>query len=269
MFSSIKKRYDKKRDHKIRKKICERRGSMVVEAAIFLPIFIIGIMTLGYLVKFNAVQENVFHSFADETGKLAAEASVNPDMFSYKSDVVNRVNEENKKAVKDAKIKNYLYRIPYMDQTDIIAASVDYDIDIRLPAKFIDAVPASDTIVCRAFVGDQQSIAPMPFSEMEKSVNSDMVWIFPKSGTKYHGENCSFIKSFPKELLLSSQVRNKYSACKTCKPSSLRDGNLVYCFKTGDVYHSGECATVEKYVTSIAKEEATNRGYSPCSRCGG
>lgn len=242
---------------------------MVVEAAIFLPIFIIGIMTLGYLVKYIAVQENVFHSFADETSKLAAEAPINPNFISYKSRVANRVNDENKGVIKDAKVKNYLYRIPHFKQTDIIAASVDYDINIGLPAKFIDSVPASDTIICRAFVGDQQPTSPMSFSEMEKSVDSEEVWVFPKAGSKYHAELCSYIEVHPRERLLTSQIRNVYSPCKSCKPSNLRDGNLVYCFITGNVYHKGECSTVTKYVTAIQKEDALNRGYTACSRCGG
>lgn len=242
---------------------------MVVEAAIFLPIFIIGMMTLGYLVKFNAAQENVFHSFADETGKLAAEATINPDFLTYKSRVVNRVNEENNNVIKDAKVKNFLYRVPYINQTDIIAASIDYDIDIKLPARFIKSVPASDTIVTRAFVGHEQSSSPMPFSEMEKSVDSETVWVFPKSGTRYHDEFCTYIKNDPREQILSSQIRGVFSPCKTCKPSKLRDGHLVYCFITSDIYHKGECSTVTKYVTAIEKTEATNRGYLPCSRCGG
>lgn len=263
-------------------RLMNKRGSMVVEAAIFLPIFIIGMITLGYLVKFNAVQENVFHSFADETGKLAAEASIKPYALNYKSRVINRVNDENNNGnnhiIKDVNVTNHWYRIPYnipsqtdlVDvQTDIIAASIDYDISIGLPVRFINSIPASDTIVCRAFVGDQQTSSPMPFSDMEKDEDSELVWVFPKYGTKYHDENCSVIKNDPREQLLSSQIRNVYSPCKTCKPSDLRDGNLVYCFITGDVYHKGECSTVTKYVTSIQKDDAINRGYGACSKCGG
>lgn len=245
------------------------RGSLVVEAAIFLPIFIIGMMTLGYLVKFNAVQENVFHSFSDETGKVAAQASISPYPAFYKGDVLNRVNLENGSEIKNTKVRNFLYRIPVPGNDNIIASSIDYDIDIGLPVKFISEIPASETIVARAFVGKDQGRDPMPFSEMEKSVDSETVWVFPKSGTKYHGEKCSYIKNDPRERLLTSHIRKIYSPCKACKPSGLSNGNLVYCFETGNVFHKGECATVTKYVTSIEKKEATNRGYSACVRCGG
>lgn len=258
MFSSIKE------------KITNEKGSLVVEAAIFLPIFIIGMMTLGYLVKFNAIQENVFHSFADETGKVAAEASLNPTApLFYENDVEGRINEENDEDILDTDVNSFRYRIPTLVNDNIISASIDYEIDIGLPAKFIDSIPVSDSIVCRAFVGDVHKIAPMPFTEMEKSVNSDTVWVFPMAGTKYHGEQCSYIKNDPKERLLTREIKNQYSPCKTCNPTDLGYGNLVYCFSTGHVYHKGECPTVTKYVTSMVKKEAESRGYSPCTRCGG
>ncbi len=254
----------------IKKVLVNKKGSLVVEAAIFLPIFIIGMMTLGYLVKFNAVQENVFHAFADETGRVAAEASLNiaAPVF-YENDVESRIQDENGNGIKNTDIKSFRYRVPTLTNDNIVAASINYDIDIKLPAKFVDSIPVSDSVVCRAFVGDVQKTAPMPFSEMEKSVNSDTVWVFPMAGSRYHGELCSYIKNDPKERMLSRVIRNEYSPCKTCHPTDLSDGNLVYCFSTGKVYHKGECPTVTKYVTSLVKKEATNRGYSACSRCGG
>ena len=254
----------------IKNKLSDKKGSLVVEAAIFLPIFIIGMMTLGYLVKYNAVSENVFHSFADETGKIAAEASLNVTApIFYENEVKDRVKKENGNILIKPDINHFYYKIPTTVSDNIISSSIDYDIDIGLPAKFIGSIPASDSIICRAFVGDEQSLNPMDFSEMEKSANSQTVWIFPKLGTRYHGENCSYIKIDPKERILSKTIKTKYNPCKACKPSNLRYGNLVYCFNTGNVYHKGECATVTKYVTSIEKEEASSRGYSACARCGG
>ena len=245
-----------------------RKGSLTVEAAIFLPLFIIGMMTLGYLVKFNAVQENVFHSFADETGSVAAHASISPPTF-YKNNVLSRVADENGSQIKNTKISNFRYRTSILNNNELIAASIDYEIDVGLPSRFIKSIPASDTIICRAFVGQDQPVAPMPFSEMENSLQSETVWVFPMSGVRYHGENCSYIANEPKERLLSPLIKSSYSPCKLCKPSDLRYGNLVYCFSTGSVYHKGECVTIVKYVTAMEKEEAENRGYLACSRCGG
>ena len=51
-------------------------GSIAIETAIFLPLFIIGILTLGYLLKFCMVSEGVQHALSDESHRIMAEAVV-------------------------------------------------------------------------------------------------------------------------------------------------------------------------------------------------
>ena len=51
-----------------------KRGYITLEAAVFLPIFILGILTLGYLIKVYSTAENITFSMIDETGHLAAQA---------------------------------------------------------------------------------------------------------------------------------------------------------------------------------------------------
>jgi len=248
----------------------ERKGSLAVEAAIFLPIFIIGMLTIGYLVKFCAVQENVYHSFTDETGKVAAEAELyDIAPVFYENDLKKRINEENGTEIRDFDLSNFRYRIPTLGYDNIILATLDYDVDIRLPLRFIEKIPVSDSIVTRAFVGNEQNVEPMPFDEMEEELDSDTVWVFPISGSRYHMENCNYIVNEPKERMLTAALKNQYSPCKLCDPEDLSYGNLVYCFSTGSVYHKGACATVTKYVTAMEKKEAIDRGYTPCLRCGG
>ena len=72
-----------------------KRGSFTLEAAIFLPIFILSVLTIAYLIKLIAVQENAFHALADETEKVAAEAALMPYPLFFKGDVEKRIREEN------------------------------------------------------------------------------------------------------------------------------------------------------------------------------
>jgi hypothetical protein len=110
----------------------------------------------------------------------------------------------------------------------------------------------------------------MTFEEMEEDDDSHLVWIFPRAGEKYHGEDCSYIKNEPREELLSGTVRRSYSPCALCKPGELGDGSLVYVFpKAGGAYHRGECYVVERYVISMSEDDAKGKGYSACSKCGG
>jgi hypothetical protein len=247
-----------------------------VETAIFLPLFVVGILTLGYLIKMTAIGENVFHSVADETRLLAAEASVPVLSPTYKKDLTERIGEENGDDLRDIEVSPILYRVPYYGvysgkvYTDLIGVSVSYKVNLKLPAIFMDSVGASNTVLCRAFVGRDNAAESMPFSEMEREGDGDTVWVFPRAGERYHGSNCSYIKNEPKETMLNASVRSRYNPCELCKPGKVSDGNLVYCFPgTGQAYHLGSCFLVERYVISMAEDDAKKEGYTVCAKCGG
>ncbi|MDR2770490.1 MAG: hypothetical protein LBB57_00470, partial [Clostridiales Family XIII bacterium] len=170
-----------------------RRGSFTLEAAIFLPIFIIAVLTIAYLIKLIAVQENAFHALADETEKAAAEAALTPYPLFFKGDVEKRIEEENGSELENLRVARFDYRYGLGEYTEQIRVTIDYDIGVKLPAALIGAIPVSDTILCRAFVGANNADNPMSNEELEEEKNSRTVWIFPRSGTKYHGETCSYV----------------------------------------------------------------------------
>lgn len=245
-----------------------QKGFLAVEAAIFLPIFIIGVLTFAYLIKFMAVQERVFHAMTDEARVLCAEAGSNPltaPLFELK--LKDRIYDENRKYVSDLELAQFGYRYPVHGMTDMISMDLNYHVKIKLPIPFYEALPVSDSLICRGFVGTQEQMDPLPFCEMEQEKESNLVWIFPRAGGRYHDESCIHITSEPRQMTMSAQIRRKYSPCSICGSKCLSDGSLVYCFRTGDSYHAGSCPIVDKYVISIEKEEAVKKGYTACSKC--
>jgi Flp pilus assembly protein TadG len=252
-----------------------RRGSLAVETAIFLPLFIIGALTLGWLIKYAAVSENVFHALADETRRYASSMALSYVPAGYKSAVRARVMDENEGDVTAAKVSPALFNVPYASAssgrtyTHLIGASVTYTASLGIPHIFAEGLKGSETILCRAFVGSETSGDRMSFDEMEEDNDSHIVWVFPRAGERYHAENCSYIKNEPQERLLTGSVRGSYKACRLCKPGVARDGTLVYVFRTGGVYHLGNCYIVERYVISMSEDDAREKGYTKCSKCGG
>ena len=255
--------------------IFSKRGSLAVETAIFVPLLLIGLLTLGYIIKLVSIEEKVFHSFADESHRVAAKWARIP---MYSGDVEARIEDENNGFVKNPKMKT----IPLLPAvsinidgnfkvySSIIAASLVYEADIPLLPIFKDSVTMSDTIVCRAWTGTNNKGDPMPFSEMEEDTDSDKVWIFPRAGAKYHDEDCGYIKNNYRETLLSPKVKSSYDPCELCKPNNAQNGTLVYCFPTsGEAYHLGSCYVVDRYVTPMSSESAKENNYTACSRCGG
>lgn len=247
-----------------------KKGSITVEAAIFLPIFIVGVLTFAYLIKFLSVQETVFHSFTDEARVIGAEALINPlsaPLFEPK--LKDRIYDENEDQVSNASVDHFLYLFPSHGMTGLISMDLNYDVNIKLPIPFYDRLPVSESLLFRGFIGKEEILDSLPFEEMEKEKNSDLVWIFPRAGGRYHGEDCTYIKSEPRQMIMTNRIRHKYDPCGICDSYGLSDGSLVYCFKTGYSYHTGSCPAVDKYVISIEKEEAVRKGYTPCSKCGG
>ena len=252
-----------------------KRGSIAVEAAILLPLFIIGILTIGYLLKFCMVSEGTHHALSDEMHKIMSEASYIPYPAFAERDIVNRVDDESRGELKDINISRFLYRVPGISgggksYTNLIAASVSFDTPFKLPHIFRGEVSGERTVLCRAFVGEKQTGDVKPFSEMEKDEDGNTVWVFPRAGERYHDKHCSYIENNPREVLLDKRIRSKYSPCKLCNPNNRNDGSLVYCFETsGQAYHIGDCTVVDRYVIEIGKEDAGKQGYTPCSKCGG
>ncbi len=246
------------------------RGFLTVEAAIFLPIFIVGVLTFAYLIKFMSVEEAVFHSMTDEARVLSAEAGKNPlGAPLFVLGLKDRVYDENGDHISAVDIDQFLYLYPAHGMTDMISLDLNYEVNIKLPVQFRKSLPVSESLMFRGFVGRKEPADPLPFGEMEKEEKSDPVWIFPRSGERFHGENCTYITSEPKQLSMSAQIRRNYEPCSICDSRDLPDGSLVYCFRTGQSYHTGDCPLVDKYVIQIEREEAIEKGYTACLKCGG
>jgi hypothetical protein len=247
-----------------------------VETAIFLPLFIIATLTLGWLIQMAAVSENVYHALADETRRYAADVPRSFMAGAYSGDVVSRVKSDGNGAVASVKAQPALVHVPLVSAssgrayTDLIGASVSYKAKLGIPQIFSSGLTGSETAVSRVFVGASNAGNKMPFSDMEKDKDSHVVWVFPRAGERYHGEDCSYIKNKPREVILTGAVRSRYKPCKLCKPGNAKEGSLVYVFpSTGDAYHIGKCHSVERYVISMSEDDAKGQRYTKCAKCGG
>ena len=254
----------------------KRRGSIAVETAILLPLFIIGILTIGYLLKFCMVSEGVHHALTDEAHKMMAEASFIP--FPYpitsKSELENRIEAGSRGEAGNVKASiaypSFSISKGGRFYSDMIAVSVSFDVPLKLPSIFYGDIKGERTVLCRAFTGKSQDGAVKSFSEMEQDDGGKTVWIFPRAGERYHDQHCSYIENNPREVLLDKRIPLMYEPCQLCKPGDRKEGTLVYVFETsGRVYHTGECYIVDRYVIKIGQEDAEKQGYTPCAKCGG
>jgi len=258
----------------LRRVLSARRGSIGVESAIFLPVFLIGILTLAYLIRIAAIQEGVHHSFSDEVARVAAEGTAPVHAIGFSGNLKSRLQEENSGRIRAIKVSPFLCRAVWMGKgrlyEDLVGGTVSWEARPTLPPILRGSVVCGDTVVARAFTGTEHDPGPMPFSDMEKDGDGTLVWVFPRAGEKYHGEDCTYIKNSPREMLLTPELKREYRPCKICRPDRLKGPCLVYCFpKAGSVYHTGSCYIVDRYVISMDEKDAKEKGYTPCSKCGG
>ena len=74
-----------------------KKGYFTLEAAIVLPIFVIGILSIGYCMKIFSTAETITYSMMDETGHLAAQAYGKPVAPGFPAVLKQRIREENER----------------------------------------------------------------------------------------------------------------------------------------------------------------------------
>lgn len=245
------------------------RGAMTLEAVLFLPVFILAVMTLVGFIRMIGVHEKVTHAALDETNRLIAEAYAVKTPVGFAGRIEGRIKDENPK-IREVTVSKfgYLYRDLY--GSGIISFQLNGKAEMHMPLDFGQTYEMENRFKCRGFIGKQNRTAVLSFDEMEREGNSEIVWIFPMSGKRYHGEACIYVKNNPRQQVLNQRIRRQYEPCKLCKPEGLMNGVFVYCFpKTGEVYHKADCKVIDKYTVEIEREHAVEKGYTPCSKCGG
>ncbi len=260
-----------------------KKGSIAVETAFFLPIILLALLTLGSVIKANSISEKFMYIMSDEAELLSIQSYTNVGKLRALtfSDRVEKRLKENGENCEDIKVKNFFYIHPEIYNIsifgkekiktidNIISFSVNYNFSNGLFPIFDTDKNKTEKIKFRAFVGtDDYSTEGFEF--MEKNDEYIPVWIFPKSGRCYHKKSCTYISSNPVRTVMTSNLKRNHKACKVCKPKKIKNGDVVYCFfRGGKAYHLGNCEVLDKYSIEIDKSDAEDKGYRPCLRCGG
>lgn len=245
-----------------------KKGSITVEATIILPLFIIAVLTISYTVKLIETEEDVINGITDEARYIAAHAYIDRVGAGVKSRIEKRVRED--EAAENFNVKRLRYLYSDFSNTGLISIDAAYTVKNRMPVKMRDDFHRKTGVLFRGFVGKNNKGQIFSFDMMQTADDGTTVWVFPVAGEKYHSENCSYIRVYPVQTILTSEVRRQYTPCRLCRPDDYKNGHIVYCFKkTGKAYHSAECTTVDRYVVEMTKYEAESEGYGRCLKCGG
>lgn len=251
------------------KVVTDRRGYITLEAAVILPVFIMAVVSLIYYINVFSIHENIFYSTVEESWRLASKASVVKAAPAFRSELENRIQEENP-AVNSTNIRSFRYLYWDGDLDNMIAVDGEHTIKMHLPLDFAHDFTLNCNVKCRGFTGKSSGGNTMSFEEMESEGVWDPVWIFPSSGEKYHNGACTYVKANAREMVLTADIKRRFNPCSLCEAETADVGAFVYCFmENGEAYHLEKCRQVTKYAVEINRQEAISKGYAACSKCGG
>lgn len=245
------------------------KGFYTLEAAIFLPLVILAVLSLGYFIRIEGTWENCIHGAVDESAVIAARSCNGIEPYITAEKVRARILEDNTQ-IDDLEIKNV--RILYSDLHDdkLISYRIRAGQSISFPLGFRKDFELDCRIRFRGFVGREYRGESLGVSGLETDAAEQPVWYFPHSGRRYHKENCTYVKAAVHPVILTERVKKEYSACGICRSGKLTNGSVVFCFEnSGTSYHDGTCRMIRRRSAVIDKKEAEKKGYSPCSKCGG
>lgn len=243
-----------------------KKGSMIVEAAVALPIYIIAVVTLCWLVKACFLETAVYCTSCSELQR----ESVNAVQIISQSgaDIENALE---KSGVDGSQFhqKAHLRMISEEGVGGFEKLIYSYDTQIKMPLPFVKEIKLENEIVYHRWDGFSRGGSPFSFDKMEQDGKGNPVIIFPRTGGRYHGKSCRYANAYPETAHLSQSIRKKYSRCRLCTEGDEYDGQTIYIFRYGGSYHESDCSAVDKFIMTMDRKDAVKKGYTPCSVCGG
>ena len=244
-----------------------KKGIYTVEAAICLPLVLLAVITLGYFIEADSAWENSMNaafrecSYAQCSGLDLSKAflgvKLRHDAAGFGQDV-------------DLNLSDRRYSYDDGRHTDVNSFRLRAEVDLTLPLHFGRFFDYEAPVKYRDFVGLQYSRTPLGAEGLEQDEDSTEVWIFPQSGTRYHDKNCTYVRATVHSCILTNELRRQYDSCAMCGSGNLPSGSVVFCFYGDDTcYHRGNCRSIRRHTVVVDRTEAEEKGYTPCSKCGG
>lgn len=246
-----------------------KKGYYTLEAAIFLPLIVLTILSLGYFTRIEGIWENCVHCAADESARASAMAYAGISAHAAGAGVRARILKEE---IHPDSVRISRARSDYSwDGTDHLCSYVlRADIHMALPAGFSRDFSLKTPVLYRNFIGKDPPGDGLGAEGLQNGLPADPVWIFPSYGEKYHARTCSFVSASVHREYLTAALKRNRSACSTCRSGEIPVGSIVFCFGGEDTaYHRGSCRTMRRQTIVIDRTEAVEKGYLPCSKCGG
>ena len=196
-----------------------KKGGYIVEAAIVLPIFIVAVILLISIVPRAARCERLVYAICDEMTQENIQAHFFKSYMRCKSNLTDgalRALKSDDSFSVDRLGYCHTDRVrsgrTSMVIDDVITADFTAFITYLDPLSMGSDMEFSGKIKCRPYTGTERREEAMSREDMERDENSDPVYVFPKSGERYHRKDCSVLNPACEAAVFSQDIRKRYGS---------------------------------------------------------
>lgn len=245
------------------------QGSITVEAAFCIPLFLFAAVCLIWLLEIQAIRISVISGLHEAGKQMAQEMYLSP-VFSS-----SRVEREMVKSIGADRLERSLVaggsggincgKSMMYPESKIMELRVQYKIRIPIPAFAIPDILQEEGMRIKCWTGYVKE----GFTDR---TDTTIVYV-AETGVVYHLDyHCTYlelsIQSVPSDTVdgLRNESQGKYHPCERCMKAAQAGGN-VYITDYGDRYHSSlSCSGLKRRVYAVPLSEVKGKGA--CSKCG-
>lgn len=258
----------------------QAKGSMTLEAALVLSLFIFFILNLYSIIemlRFHGNMELAIRQVGNEMSVYGyayhhmMEEGDNPlntlvGKLAFSNLYIRQKIEEylGEEYIQYARVENgkngiWFWEVSLMEN-DIISFTVTYRLKLPFTMGNLAGVRLKNSYYSRAWTG----------YEVE---NEDTYVFLAETGTVYHiRRDCTYIMLNIKEanpqvvFFIRNIEGEKYTECERCQN---KGSPIWFITESGNKYHyTLECSALKRTIRQVTLEEALEKNYDACSRCG-
>lgn len=270
-------------------------GSLTLEAALILPLFLLSLFTVIMLMKLGVVHYQVQSSLAemaedlsvvhyvlqkesieevvDDIEQFLDEHEDNPITAPLKDSMnimVGGLKSKsygvlfrkymNKETQQELGIKGLQFHTDSSTEQEMIILKVSYEVSLPSVANILSELVLSNQVVTRGWIGAEHYKSQE--QESDKGDQDEIVYIFLSSKEIYHPASCPKLNIKVKQMTAKEAKSLGKKSCSFCGGKADIQG---YVYATNKTYHSATCYHIKPKVKSVKLSQVKDRRPCRCS----
>lgn len=245
----------------------EKRGSITVEAALAIPLFLFAVLSLVFLLEVQAIHISLVSALQGASKMAAEEVAVMPVLnpIKLKADVVRFAGADrlDRSMIVGGSAGIHCGQSWYDVEQGIIHGELTYKVKTPFPGFAHVGMKKKETLEVRAWTG---------YEKTGIESEDDRIVYVTEHGRVYHTSyQCKHLQLSIRHVPIAdignlrSEDGRKYYPCEGCVHSNVMGG--VYVAQYGNRYHASlNCSALKRTIRAVKKRECT--GMRECSSCG-